>query len=381
MPFILFFCLLTGGLCYPQIGNDDGFDISPTAQPGSRFPQVSAEGSVRTGIQAPAADRVQLDIGGKRYDMVKDEKGFWLGESDPQDQGFHYYQLLVNGVPMPDPGSLIFYGAGRWGSGVEVPAKDRDFYALKNIAHGQIRQQVYFSRLTDSWRRRMVYTPPGYDQNSATRYPVLYLLHGSGENETGWSVQGKVNLILDNLIAMDKAVPMIIVMENGYAQLAGSGATSAPTGPFPFEKVLINEVIPMVDASFRTINNRHSRAIAGLSMGANQTIQIAMKHLDTFSWIGAFSGTSNYPNTTPIDRDIFMQGAFADAKAVNSKIRLFWLGAGTKEPDPFPASIGAFRTMLDNADIRYTYFESQGTSHEWLTWRRCLREYATQLFK
>ncbi len=380
--------MITGLTCFGQTDKvAEDFKPASSNQPGKEYPQVNSERRVRAGIMAPQAQRVQLDLGGKRYDLTKDEKGFWTGISDPQDEGFHYYQLNIDGAQVPDPGSMFFYGASRWGSGIEIPAEDQDFYALKNVPHGQVREQLYFSNITDSWRRCFVYTPPDYDKNTTERYPVLYLQHGMGEDETGWAVQGKANLILDNLIAAKKAVPMIIVMDKGYATIPSQTAAEN-TGPqargggiSAFEQVLINEIIPMIDANYRTLSDRERRAMAGLSMGANQTIQITMNNLDKFAYIGGFSGTSNFPSAELIDPATFQGGKFKDGAALNKQVKLFWLGLGTREPDPFPGSVGAFRAMLDKTGVKYVYYESPGTAHEWLTWRRDLFQFAPLLFK
>src|SRR5690606_38829354 len=176
----------------------EDFKPSSVNQPGKEYPQVNSEGRVRVRIEAPEAKKVQLDIGAVKYDLMKDEEGFWIGESAPQDEGFHYYQLNIDGASVPDPGSLYYFGASRWGSGIEIPAHDEEFYALKNVPHGQVREQIYYSKTNDSMRRCFVYTPPGYDNDLNKRYPVLYLQHGGGENETGWSAQGKAGLIMDN---------------------------------------------------------------------------------------------------------------------------------------------------------------------------------------
>ena len=385
--FALFLiAIVTCGTCFAQSIQSvvEDFQPSPTTQEGKQFPQVNSERRIRASISAPQAEKVQLDLGGVRYDLVKDENGVWTGESAPQDEGFHYYQLIIDGARVPDPGSLYFYGVSRWGSGVEVPAHDRDFYALKDVPHGQVRENLYFSKITNSWRRCFVYTPPGYDKNTSARYPVLYLQHGSGEDETGWSVQGKANLILDNLIAEKKAVPMIIVMDKGYATRANPQQNAGPAnGPgfSAFEDVVINEIIPMIDSEYRTIADRDHRAIAGLSMGANQTMRIFMNNLDKFSHIGGFSGTPNYPSTDEIDPVTFMNGIFNDGNELNKQINLLWLGLGTKENNPFPGSVGAFRKMLEKAGIEYVYYESPETGHEWLTWRRDLYQFAPLLFK
>jgi len=362
----------------PSVAED--FKPSTVNQPGKQFPQVNSEGRVRTQIAAPNANKVQLDIGGVKYDLVKDEKGVWTGESAPQDEGFHYYQLNIDGASVPDPGSLYFYGAGRWGSGIEIPAKDQDFYALKDLPHGLVSENIYFSKLTNSFRRCFVYTPAEYGRNPQKRYPVLYLQHGSFEDETGWASQGKAGLILDNLIAAGKAVPMIIVMDNGYAYKPQPGENTGRPASI-FEEVMINEIIPMTDAKFRTIADREHRAIAGLSMGANQTMRIIMNNLDKFASYGGFSGTSNYPSSDEINVETFLNGAFKNGEALNKQIKVFWLGLGTKEPNPFPGSVGAFRKMMEKQGIKCVYYESPGTAHEWLTWRRSLHQYAQLLFK
>ncbi len=386
LVIILSAYLVCSGICFSQAeqtGMKEDFKPSSANQPGKKYPQVNSEGRVRVSISAPDAHRVQLDIGGVKYDLVKNEEGIWTGESAPQDEGFHYYQLNIDGASVPDPGSIYFYGAGRWGSGIEIPAVDQEFYALKDVPHGQISEKLYLSKITNAWRRCFVYTPPGYEKDIQSRYPVLYLQHGSFEDETGWSSQGKANLILDNLIAEKKAVPMIIVMDNGYAFRPASDEKPAEKGRWnnAFEEVLINEVIPMIDTTYRTLSDREHRAIAGLSMGANQTMRIIMNHLDKFAYYGGFSGTSNYPSSDEIDVETFLDGKFRDGEALSKQIKVFWLGLGTKEQEPFPGSVGAFRNMLDKIGLEHVYYESPETSHEWLTWRRSLKQYASLLFK
>ncbi len=383
---IVFAALISFGICpaqpeKPVVAED--FKPSSVNQPGKKFPQVNSEGRVRVQIAAPEANKVQLDIGAVKYDLIKDKEGLWTGESAPQDEGFHYYQLNIDGASVPDPGTQYFYGAGRWGSGIEIPAQDQDIYALKDVPHGLVSEKIYFSKITGSWRRCFVYTPAGYGKDTKIRYPVLYLQHGSFEDETGWASQGKANLILDNLIAAHKAVPMMIVMDNGYAYKPQSGAnTENRARPVSvFEEVMINEIIPMIDSAFRTISDRDHRAIAGLSMGANQTMRIIMNNLDKFSYYGGFSGTSNFPSSDEVDPATFLNGKFNDGKAVNDQIHVFWLGLGTKEPDPFPGSVGAFRKMMEKQGIQYIYYESEGTAHEWQTWRRSLHQYAQLLFR
>ncbi|WP_235832276.1 alpha/beta hydrolase-fold protein [Flavobacterium zhairuonense] len=270
---IVSLCFQSGWSQETQIVED--FKPSSLNQAGKQFPEVNSQRRVRASISAPDANKVQLDIGGVKYDMRKGANGVWTGESNPQDEGFHYYQLNIDGASVPDPGSLYFYGAGRWGSGIEIPSRDQEFFDLKNVPHGLVSEKKYFSKLTNSFRRCFIYTPAGYNENTKMRYPVLYLQHGSFEDETGWSSQGKANLILDNLIASKQAKPMIIVMDNGYAYKSQSSELKdkKERPESIFEEVLISEVIPMIDAKFRTIANRENRAIAGLSMGANQTMR------------------------------------------------------------------------------------------------------------
>lgn len=371
------------GYSFAQSKSCDGYQPSVTNQPGKEFPKVNSEGKIRAQILAPNAIDVRLDIGGVKYEMTKDANGMWTGESAPQDEGFHYYQLNIDGAPVPDPGTKYYYGAGRWGSGIEIPASDKEIYALKDVPHGLVSEKIYFSEITKAWRRCFVYTPPNYHKETNKRYPVLYLQHGSFEDETGWASQGHTNLILDNLLADKKAEPMIIVMDNGYAyrpeelEKSQSGGRSASA----FEEVMMTEIIPMIDAEFRTKTDRTQRAIAGLSMGANQTMRICMNNLDAFASYGGFSGTSNYPSSDAIDTATFLNGVFDEGASLDEKMDVFFLSMGTKEPNPFPGSIGAFKNMLDQQGIAYTFYESPKTAHEWLTWRRSLYEFAQLIFK
>ena len=301
--------LLVAEICSAQSQSEIIEDFKPSSanQPGKEYPMVNSEGRVRVQITAPEAKWVQLDIGAVKYGLAKDENGVWTGESAPQDEGFHYYQLNIDGASVPDPNSLYFYGAGRWGSGIEVPAGDEEFYALKNVPHGQVREYLYFSEINKNMRRCFVYTPPEYDKDAGTRYPVLYLQHGGGEDETGWTNQGKVNLIMDNLIAQGRIKPFIIVMDNGSWRMPQETRSSPPDSAkkeerprtWPpkgwadvFMKTMVEEIVPMIDANYRTIADRDHRAMAGLSMGGMQTRIITLAHPDKFSYIGMFSGGS-----------------------------------------------------------------------------------------
>jgi enterochelin esterase-like enzyme len=361
---------------------------------GAEYPRVTDESRVIFQLKAPQAQRVQADIMAKKYDMVKDENGVWSVTTPPLVPGFHYYQLVVDGTSMNDPASHAYFGVGRDFSGIEVPEKGVDYYLPKDVPHGQVRTTWYRSSVTGDWRRCLVYTPPDYDANPPQRYPVLYLQHGSGEDETGWTEQGHAHFILDNLIAEKRAVPMIIVMDKGYAARAGqappsaappaSGAVRAagrPGGLNAFGEVVIEDLVPFIDRTFRTIADRDHRAVAGLSMGGNQACRIALANLDTFAWIGMFSGTGIGLSTQPFDPTTAFDGAFADAASFNRRVHLVWIGLGSAEPNPFPASIKAFRESLDKGGVDYVYFESTGTAHEWLTWRRSLNDFAPRLFR
>jgi len=370
-------------------------DCTPSSLniPLAQYPCVHPDNRVTFRIAAPDAKFVQVRLAGS-HDMLKGADGTWTVTTPPLVPGFHYYMIVIDGAVVNDPGTYAFYGTSKASSAIEVPEKGVDYYLPKDVPHGEVRLVWYHSKITGAWRRCFVYTPPDYDTNLKARYPVLYLQHGSGEDETGWTFQGRANFILDNLIAEKKAVPMIIVMENGYAGRPGEkppmmpsagkvGGVRLPPGPSTaaFEDVLIKEVIPMIDAKFRTIADRDHRALAGLSMGGNQACRIGLANLDRFSYIGMFSGTGLGLGTEPFDPKTGFGGVFADAKSFNKKVRLLWIGLGTAEPDPFPASIKAFCDSLDKGGIKYVYFESPGTAHEWLTWRRSLYDFAQRLFR
>jgi len=349
------------------------------------YPRVLPDHSVAFQFKAPTAQSVDVDITGKKFPMTRGSDGVWSVTTPPLVEGFHYYALDADGVRLNDPGSHTYFGMGMDASGIDIPEDGVSYYLSKDVPHGDVRIRIYHSKITGQWRRCFVYTPPDYDTNLSARYPVLYLQHGMGEDETGWIFQGHANLILDNLIAEKKAVPMIIVMDNGYA--------SVPAGPFgppspgpgagfgTFEDVMVKEVIPMIDSTFRTIPDRDHRAMAGLSMGANQALHLATDHLDTFAYMAGFSGTMNGLSGDALDPATAFNGTFKDGAAFNGKVKLLWLGMGTEEPDFFHKSIGAFRTMLDKAGVKYVYFSSPGTAHEWLTWRRDLNDFAPRLFR
>jgi enterochelin esterase-like enzyme len=369
-------------------------DSKPAASnvPGAQYPRVHSDGRVTFQVKAPTAQKVQMEPGmnmmqnngyngmGKApYDMTRDKDGVWTVTTPPVVSGLHYYWLLVDGVPVNDPSSETYFGFNKQTSAVEVPEAGVDFYLAKDVPHGEVRMRWYFSKITGLWRRSYVYTPPDYDTRPQQRYPVLYLRHGGGEDETGWTKQGHANFILDNLIAAGKAKPMIIVMDAGYASRLGQASREPGTPSQPntaLMEVTINELIPMIDATYRTVADREQRAMAGLSMGSMQTLQIGLANLDKFSAIGVFSR----PPAPDFDAKSAYGGVFADAAAFNKKVRLFWWGAGTAEEGIYN-SVKATLAALDKTGIKHVYVEFPGLSHEWQNWRKSLYDFAPRLFR
>jgi len=344
----------------------DDWKPATSNQRGKLYPQVNSEGRVKFRIVAPEARSVTVSFRDSSP-FTKGEDGAWTGYTRPLDEGFHYYTINIDGAEVPDPNSQFFFGANRWGSGVELPARDQAFYALKNVPHGKLREVLFYSKSTDSVRRAFVYTPPGYDQDLDQRYPVLYLQHGWGENEYGWGVQGCANLILDNLIAAHGTRPFIIVMTYGMTNEIGFGRLREfDVGPF--ETVLVRELIPFIDATFRTRADQPHRAMAGLSMGGMETKTITLRNLDKFSHIGLFSGGSISPE------DI------TDLAAFKTKNKLVFVSYGSRE-DRGTASAKAAVEALKQAGVNSHYYESPQTAHEWLSWRRSLLQFAPLLFK
>jgi enterochelin esterase-like enzyme len=362
---------------------------------GTEYPRIHPDRRVTFRLDAPDAQKVQVLPGGMDnglgkgpFDMMRDDEDVWTVTTPPAVPGFHYYWLLVDGVAVNDPCSETYFGYGRQTSGVEVPEEGVDFYDPKDVPHGEVRARWYHSAITGTWRRAHVYTPPGYDADTSTRYPVLYLQHGAGENETSWTKQGRANFILDNLIAAGEARPMIVVMDEGYATRAGEDPVplSRRGGVIDrqalhrrfetFEAVVIEELIPTIDAAYRTISDRKHRGLAGLSMGGAQTLHISLGHLDTFAYIGALSGAP----LGDFDAQTAYNGVFSDPAAFNEKVRLLWLGAGTAEPRAY-RRVQSMHEALDALGVKHDVFISHGTSHEWQTWRRSLNAFAPLLFR
>ncbi len=419
------FLMMTAALMAVSVSAQVTEDFKPasTNQEGQEYPMVNSQRMVRARISAPEANSVKLDIGGVKYDMVKNAEGVWTGESAPQDEGFHYYQLNIDGASVPDPGSKYFYGASRWGSGIDVPASDEEFYTVKNVPQGSVSEVYYYSTVTEKMRHCYVYLPAEYQSNPTKRFPVLYLQHGMGENETGWSAQGKTGIIMDNLIAAGKAVPFIIVMDNGLNAIpahpdttqanrgfgfpgmgprpggpqgqrpqgmgpggqgrpqgmgpGGQGRPGGPRGNRPggrrggfggfngFQEVLLKDIIPMVEKNYRVIADTEHRALAGLSMGGMQTHMITLANPTKFAYVGMFSGGT------------FRTEELQDAADFKKTNKVLFMSCGSKEPMGVDKAAEDLKALGINA---HSYISPE-TAHEWQTWRRSLYQFAQLLFK
>ena len=378
----------------PDTSGDESKPASTNVN-NSAYPRIHSDLRITLQLKAPEAKKVQVvgnfGLGkGGPWEMQRGDGGIWTVTTPPVIAGFHYYTLSVDGLVINDPASDIFFGTGKPTSGIEIPENGVDFYHVKDVPHGEVRARWYKSNVTGQVRHCMIYTPPDYDADSNNRYPVLYLQHGAGEDETGWSKQGHVNFILDNLIAAGKAKPMIVVMDNGSvggaAANSQSGAAATPAsqpaatppasggrrgrgfGDFAntFGKILIEETVPMIDANYRTLADQPHRAMAGLSMGGMQTRQITLANLDKFSHIGIFSGGSIAPT------DITGLATF------KQKVRIVFVSYGSRENG---ATGKANAEALQQAGIKSIFYESPNTAHEWQTWRRSLYQFAPLLFQ
>lgn len=345
---------------------------------GADYPRIGKDRRVHFRVYAPDAQKVEISFRGA---MTKGADGYWtLVSKEPEVVGFHYYQVIIDGVSTADPNGKPFFGMGKWVSGIEIPEEGVDYYSIKDVPHGQISQSWYYSDIRKEWRRCIVYTPAEYDKNPQKRYPVLYLQHGMGENETSWANQGKMNFIMDNLIAEGKAKPMIVVMDNGNIEVFRTNRGESPDqarrrfgGEFP--EILVNEIIPHIDANFRTLTDRDNRAMAGLSWGGLLTFNTTLNNIDKFAYIGGFSGAGSIDLK---NLDTVYGGVFKDRKAFNDKVHVFFLGIGSEEG---PQRTKSLSDGLKAAGINNIYYESPGTAHEFLTWRRCLKEFVPLLFQ
>ncbi len=387
---------------------------SPLNIPGVEFPRIESDSRVTFHFLAPNAQRVQVSINNVPYDMVKGANGVWTyTTAQPEPYGYHNYWMIVDGAVVLDPGTNAFIGYGHMCNGFEVAEPGVDFYSLQQVPHGNVLIKNYFSKTADSWRKVYIYTPPGYDRDSSMRYPVLYLQHGGGEDQRVWIEMGDANLILDNLLAQGRVKPMIVVMETsavgppmpmppvrgpvGSEPRPGGARPARPFG-FPaggglYGKLMLDDLIPWVDSNFRTLPDKDHRAMAGLSMGGMITEAVAMTHLDTFAYIGLFSGDraamfgqgtpfSQKPDGSavpPLDLKTLYFGAMADPARFDREVKVFFFSCGSDER---PKNLAIHQRQLIAAGITNSYmYVSPGTAHEWQTWRRSLYSFAQLLFQ
>ena len=347
-----------------------------TTVPGNEFPKVDKDRRAYFRIVAPLANSVQVDICGKKYDMRRDQQGVWCATTDPLVVGFHYYFINIGGVNVIDPATETFFGCNREAGGIEIPeGPEGDYYRpQQGIAHGQVRSIYYYANATQEWRHALVYTPADYEK-SKKRYPVLYLQHGMGEDETGWSKQGHMQHIMDNLIASGEAVPMIVVMESGDVKApfrGGDNRQGFSEYGASFYKVMTTDLITTIDSQFRTLTDRDHRAMAGLSWGGHQTFDLVLNNMDKFAWMGAFSGA-----IFGLDVKTAYNGIFTKPDEFNKKIHYLFLSCGSEEN----FGTETLAKNLREAGIKTDFYVSPGTHHEWLTWRRGFRQFVPHLFK
>ena len=332
-------------------------------------------------VDAKDADKVQIDLG-KVYDMKKDDKGIWTVTTDPQVPGFHYYSLVIDGVKVSDPASDSFYGTGRMSSAIDIPEAGTDFYTVKNVPHGEISSKVYFSKTTGTWRRLNIYTPPGYINSGKEQYPVLYIQHGGGEDERGWAVQGKTDIILDNLIAEGKAKPMLVVIPNGNVSKPGTTAGGYNDAAMAaYKEELFENVIPFIERNYKVKATSENRAIAGLSMGGGQAFYTGLRNTDMFANIGVFSTGlfGGIAQTGPaFDPEKVIPGILTNPESFNKKLKVFYLSVGEQDPriEPTKKILQAFRDK--GLKVQFSSFPG---GHELQVWRKSLHDFAQKIFK
>jgi enterochelin esterase-like enzyme len=374
---------------------------APSNIGGAQYPRIHADGRVTFRVKAPLAQKVQIvpatgradnngvsGLGQGPYDMSKDAEGNWTVTTPPARPGLHEYRLVIDGLAVADPGTEVYNILNGRNSAIEIPDPSFDAHLIKDVPHGQVRSIWYFSKVTNKWRDSLVYTPPDYDTNPRARYPVLYLMHGGGQDQTVWTREGHANFILDNLLAAGKAKSMIIVMDTFNAvravplpdaqppHQAPGGGPARPEPDTAIEEVFVKEVLPYVDSHFRTIADGRHRAIAGLSGGSNFALTVGGYNTDKFSYIGLFSRAPY----SEFDLQTAFNGAFTRAGEFNSKVRLFYWNTGTAEPAIFDYAHST-TAALNRMGIRTVLVEVPGFVHEWATWRRALNDFAPRLFQ
>jgi enterochelin esterase-like enzyme len=354
---------------------------APTNISKTNCPCILEDLSVVFNVSAPNAGKVQIDLG-KLYDMTKNDKGVWSVTTDPQVPGFHYYSLVIEGVRVADPASESFYGTGRMSSAIDIPEKGADFYEIKDVPHGAMSSKHYFSKVTNTWRRLFVYTPPGYESNITDQYPVVYIQHGGGEDERGWAVQGKTDIILDNLIAEGKAKPMIIVISNGNVSTGRGGGGYSSAGMAAFKDEMTRNIVPFIDKNYRTLTDAANRALCGLSMGGGQSFYAGLESLDLFSSVGIFSsgifGGINTAAGSEFDAEKEVPGLLSKSKSFNEKLKLFYISVGEQDPR-IEHTKRAVKKFQDNG--LKVQFKSFPGDHEWQVWRKSIHDFSQRLFR
>lgn len=361
----------------------EGFVPSEANLSGSLYPAVNPKTrQVIFQFRAPNAKQVSVNQSGKTYQLTKNQQGVWSVTTDPLEIGFHYYTFNVDGTDVFDPNTESFYGGSRENSGIEVPESKEEawyYHFNKDIAHGQVRHCRYWSEMNGVERLCRVYTPAEYETSPDKKYPVLYLLHGGGEDESGWEVQGRVGDIMDNLIAAGRAVPMIVVMDSGTPR--SFGASRAKNG-VDVTKIFVDELMPYINKTFRTLTDRDHTAMAGLSWGGVQTWQTVLANTDKFAYMGGFSGAGNFSGPGAVQGantpETAYNGIYKDKDAFNAKMKIIFISVGTNEENPVRET---YKILHDYGIKNMVFYESEDTAHEWLTWRRSLREFAPLLFK
>lgn len=360
---------------------DDNSEPASTNVLGADYPGILPDLSVKFKVSAPKATQLQIRLD-KVYDMKNDGQGVWSVTTDPQVPGFHYYSLIIDGVSACDPASKTFFGTGRESSGIEIPEAGVDFHLLKDVPHGEISQKWYFSEKTKSWRRIFVYTPPGYNQTITDKYPVLYLQHGAGEDETGWVKQGHLDIIMDNLLAEKKIVPMIVVTTNMYIiNDIGRGYNTESSNHFMdlFKDELIDVIIPFMEKNYRIYTDRGHRAVAGLSMGGGTSFRIGMLNPDKFAWVGVFSSSAfRGTNGNIFDAEKQIPGILTNPDKFNKQLSLLYISSGEQDRS-YEYTKKTIETFKEHGlDLEYNFFPG---AHEWHVWRKALHDFVPRIFK
>ncbi len=377
VTLLVFICTLSIEMAKAQLVENSV--PAPTNINQTQCPCILPDNSVVFQVKAPNAQKIQIDLG-KKYDMVKGADGVWSVRTEPIVPGFHYYFLVIDDVPVADPASQSFFGTGKMASAIDIPEKGADFYTVKDVPHGAICSKYYFSSVTNSWRRLFVYTPPGYEANPSVKYPVVYIQHGGGEDETGWANQGKTDIILDNLIAEGKAKPMLVVIANGNVSAGGGGYSSEAMASFKTE--MTENIVPFIDKSFRTLANPKNRAMCGLSMGGGQSFYVGLQSLDVFGSVGIFSsgifGGIRNPSGSTFDAEKEIPGLLSKSAEFNKKLDLFYISCGEQDMR-IEHTKKAVETMKKSGlEVEFNSFPGD---HEWQVWRKSLHDFASRVFK